>query len=134
MFNFLVVKTSTGEIERSGVASNEALALVQLSPEETDKEIHLEKHNGNDYYWLNCEQVLRSVSTSVIDTQTIIADGVDKAIITLIEAGAEIFINNVSQGVNPDTDLELTFDTAGSYAVRVDSFPALSKEFIINAN
>lgn len=77
----------------------------------------------------------KPTNTTTIDKVTCLSDGVDFITLSSIPDNATITISgqgvNINQSIgNSDT---ITFDLAGEYSLRIESFPSLDYEVIINA-
>ena len=80
-------------------------------------------------------QAPQPTNTTTIDKVTCLSDGVDFITLSSIPDNATITISgqgvNINQSIgNSDT---ITFDLAGEYSLRIESFPSLDYEVIINA-
>lgn len=77
----------------------------------------------------------KPTNTTTIDKVSCLADGIDFITLSSIPDNATITISgqgvNINQSIgNSDT---ITFDLAGEYNLRIESFPSLDYEVIINA-
>jgi len=86
------------------------------------------------YVDLNTMTVVpRPDNLSTLDKTTVAADGTDLATISGIPAGSVVRITGQPEQTITDGVLELTFDTPGTYKIRIQSFPEKDTEFTIVA-
>ena len=84
------------------------------------------------------EIVSRSSMTAQIDKTEVTADDTDKVTISDIPSAAVATVHGAGarEVVGPITDgtLELTFDTEGTYTIKLEKFPYKDQEFTVNAS
>jgi hypothetical protein len=68
-----------------------------------------------------------------LDKATINADGVDIANLAGIPVGAEVFVNDVSAGVEVDGVFQLTSNVPKQFNLRVVLFPYLDGKEVVSA-
>jgi len=93
--------------------------------------------DGATQYIVNGVPTARPVQSSAADKQSIKADGSDTATITGIPVPCAVHIDGpvVMQDIAvPDGSLTFTALVPGAYRIRVEAFPFLPWEVIINAN
>ena len=133
MNEYIIYESGNGQI-RKLVKCRDSVAILNTEPTQS---LLASGWVAYDTYYIDIGGptiTLRPSQTATQDTDTIVADGVAKSTISGIVVNSEVFIDNVSQGINPDTTLELTFDTVGVYNIKLELFPYLDQEFIVNAN
>ncbi len=129
-----VIYTATGRILRTGHCGPRSLA-VQAQAEEMLLEVASLIGITPETHWVDAGELAAKGATQgvSVDTTEIAADGVDMATITGVAAGAMIYIDNVPQGTADGSAIEVTFDLAGAYQVRIAAHPCLDWEVTIHA-
>ena len=132
MKNYIVYKTSTGEILRSGVCQDMDLSLQAATGEEVlegivNDLIHIIDTSTGDV-------ISKPIIPSTINKTTMSADGVDKIVISNIPNPTSIQIKDEGSWEVTDGVFELTTDTVGKYIVKLTSNLYLDKEYSINAS
>ena len=130
---FIVYNSDTGKVVRAGVCQDHMVDAQKRDGELVISDLAIDQ----------LTQYINVIELSVIDRpeQTITqdeinisADGIEKSTFSNVEIGSEVFIDDVSQGIENDGTTELTFDTIGTYKIKFVLFPFIDAEFIVNAN
>ena len=130
MESFTVYINNTGEIVRSGYGD------IDIQVSDDGESVVSGESDGSTHYINNGVITNKPTNTTTIDKATCLADGIDFITLSSIPDNATILISgqgvNINQSIgNSDT---ITFDLAGEYNLRIESFPSLDYEVIINAN
>jgi len=87
------------------------------------------------WYYENEQRLPRLEAPISIDKTSIIADGIDTAILTGLPNPTKIVVgDNLFTVIVEDGSLELTFDLPGTYQIHVDPFPFQYQEVQIVAS
>ncbi len=84
--------------------------------------------NQNEGAWEVMEKPVFSLQESIINSTVNV-----EIVIDVGEPNVEVFIDNVSHGVNIDTTIEFTAETAGTYSLRFEKFPFVPSEVVVHA-
>lgn len=128
MGEFVVYDTSTGRIKTYGGCTNGQETAQAVAGES----VALGSGGDLTHYVSGGAITPKTSGTATIDKTTMTADGVDVATISGIIAPAIAWVGNDAYDIS-DTSLELTFDTPGTYTVRLDQIPHMLQEFVIDA-
>jgi len=131
MITQFIIYDNNGQILRKGSAPEDML-LIQKNINENILEGFTA--DDNTQYILNNTVTDKVSMETSINKATVIANSIDTIVISNIPNDAELLINNESIEIITDGTAELTFDAVGEYSVKLDVFPYLEQEYIINAN
>jgi len=133
MISLFYIYDSSGRILRTGACPNDHVSL-QAGAGETA--VAGSADDAVQYYDTGASSLAdRPANPTTIDKTTVASDGTDMVVLTGVPPSSTVSVTgpmSTSTIVN-DGVLQLTFDTPGEYVVRVESFPELNKEFVINA-
>lgn len=131
MKKFIVYRTATGEILRTGSAPDDMIAIQAIAGETVIE------GTANDI----TQYIAAGVVTNkppmgcTIDKTTMIANGVEVATISGVPNPTTARVSGPASSTATVTDgtLQLTFDLPGTYKVALTSLNKLPQEFTINA-
>ncbi len=130
---YLVYDTSTGEILRE-VLCAEIMKDAQYntgseSIMEVDESVDQEK-----YYISGGVVTARSALGTSIDKSNIDADGVDKATISSVPSGTDVYVNKAYSEQCNDGDVEVSSELAKTIRIELYNFPYQKQEYTIYAS
>lgn len=125
----IFVDQATGEIE--GVQT--AFYGDDLGGVDVDLSVPTDIEIVTEYYWKDALLTLRPDMPCSLDKTDVTADGIDVVTLTNVPTGAEIFSDEVLLGESDGTDVEISYDLAGTYPLKVVLFPYLDFEEAISA-
>jgi len=131
------VYNNSGKIVRSISAPPNMLGLQPLSLGESI--INAKANLETDYIPNPANPVVtpRPANPTTLDKTTVTADGVDKAIASGVPLNSVITLTDstgsITTGTATTSSIDLIFDIAGTYTIRVELFPYLDFEATINA-
>ena len=129
MANYTVYKTATGEITKNASCSP-SMAQYQTIAGES----YIEARSDDlTQYILNDVVTDKPPMPCSLDKTDVTADGVDVATLANVPAGAKVFSNGVLLGEGDGTDIEIDYDLAGVYPLRIKLFPYLDFEGAVSA-
>lgn len=79
------------------------------------------------------EIIPRPSFPSLNEFPEVLANGTDPALISNIPSGTSAYFQGEFIGIVNDGSLEMTFDHPGTYTVRLELFPYIPQEYVINA-
>lgn len=79
--------------------------------------------------WTLVEKPTLSITNTALDAVVGAEVVVDVGI-----TDVEVFLDGISQGINADTTVEFTAQTAGAFSLRFEKFPYVTAEVVINAS
>jgi len=126
-----VIFDATGKIERV-VDCPDSMATRQVKSGES---IIPGVANDNTQYVVAGVITDKPPMTTAINTTTVPADGVTPITITGAPIPCNFEVTGPANyfGSDPDGTLQLTFNLAGTYTVKLEAFPYLPMEYTINA-
>jgi hypothetical protein len=127
MTNFIVYDSSTGRIIRLGYCADDDVAV-----QAQDGEVIMEGTADDSKQMVLNEQVVdRPALPFYLDRDSVVIG--QKATFSSLPAGTTVDVDGDVVVVN-DHVLALTFDTPGTYRVRLSLFPYLDREVTITCN
>jgi len=131
--SYAIYKKLNGEITKICSCTSEEILLNTKTDEDY---IEINDYSINDVTHYVKSGIITACPTMdvLLDKNTIIGDGNDKATISNCPVNAEVFMNDVSIGlVDTDGLVEITSDIQKEINIRIKLFPYLTWTGVINA-
>ena len=130
---FCVYDESSGEMKITGMISDNDNDLSWL--EAGKKLLKVKADQQLQYIDVATDQVKdKKNMIASANLSSVVANGVDQIIISSLEVGTEVIIDNDPKGIYVATSLEITFDAIGEHVIQLKKPQYFDKEFVINAN
>ncbi len=129
----VIYDLTSGEILRE-INCPESMQSVQYNSA-TEGILDIDEHvDSEKYYIVGGTITARTKMNTSLDTSNIDADGVDKATISSVPTGTDVFVNYEYFEQCDDGTVEILSDSAGRLFVELYNFPYLKQEYTIYAN
>ena len=129
----VVYTTATGEILREVQCTEEQFAAQYNSSVESL--LQVDEHVDEGLYYISGGVLTaRSVLGTSLDKSNIDADGVDKATISSVPSGTDVFVNFEYFEQCDDGTVEISSDEADRIFVELYNFPYQKQEYTIYAS